>query len=178
MTYRPEGGNQSSLQQLSDPAATEVTLTNLQCNTSYAITVVATAGEHGRESEAFLLSPGAVCEKLECFKFMETHVYCSHISISSGPQRLSVTVLSSTSVHLTWVALCNTQQYQIYYRGTCGTYGRLNASNQEYTFKKLQEGINYSFIVNQSGFSGGRVFSTGQVYAKTFTAGKTGMTIK
>ena len=36
--------------QLSDPAATEATLTNLQCNTNYTITVVATAGEHRRES--------------------------------------------------------------------------------------------------------------------------------
>ena len=45
VTYRPEGGGESSLQ-LSDPAATETTLTDLQCNTSYTITVVATAGEH------------------------------------------------------------------------------------------------------------------------------------
>ena len=51
VTYRPEGGGESSLQ-LSDPAATEATLTNLQCNTSYTITVVATAGEHMRESVA------------------------------------------------------------------------------------------------------------------------------
>ena len=52
MTYRPEGGGESSLQ-LSDPAANETTLTDLQCNnTNYTITVVATAGEHRRESEA------------------------------------------------------------------------------------------------------------------------------
>ena len=51
MTYRPEGGSESSLQ-LSDPAATEVTLTDLQCNTSYTITVVATAGGHRKESVA------------------------------------------------------------------------------------------------------------------------------
>ena len=49
MTYQPEGGGESSLQ-LSDPAATEATLTDLQCNTNYTITVVATAGEHRRES--------------------------------------------------------------------------------------------------------------------------------
>ena len=49
VTYHPEGGGESSLQ-LSDPAATEATLTHLQCNTSYVITVVATAGEHRRES--------------------------------------------------------------------------------------------------------------------------------
>ena len=53
MAYRPEGGGESSLQ-LSNPAATEATLTDLQCNTSYVITVVATAGEHRRENEAFL----------------------------------------------------------------------------------------------------------------------------
>ena len=51
MTYRPEGGNESSLK-LSDPEATEATLTDLQCNTNYTITVVATAGEHRRESVA------------------------------------------------------------------------------------------------------------------------------
>ena len=49
MTYRPEGGGESSLQ-LSDPAATEAILTDLQCNTNYTITVVATAGRHRRES--------------------------------------------------------------------------------------------------------------------------------
>ena len=49
VTYHPEGGDESSLQ-LSDPAATEATLTDLQCNTNYTITVVATAGEHRRES--------------------------------------------------------------------------------------------------------------------------------
>ena len=49
--YQPEGGDESSLQ-LSDPVATEATLTGLQCNTNYFITVVATAGEHRRESVA------------------------------------------------------------------------------------------------------------------------------
>ena len=51
VTYRPEGGGESSLQ-LSDPAATEATLTDLQCNTNYTITVVVTAGEHRREGVA------------------------------------------------------------------------------------------------------------------------------
>ena len=51
MTYRPEGGGESSLQ-LSDPAATEAILTDLQCNTNYTITVVATAGAHRWESVA------------------------------------------------------------------------------------------------------------------------------
>ena len=51
VTYRPEGGGESS-KKLSDPAATEATLTGLQCNTNYTITVVATAGEHRRERTA------------------------------------------------------------------------------------------------------------------------------
>ena len=46
--YFPEGGSELSLQ-FSDPAATEATLTDLQCNTNYTVTVVATAGEHRRE---------------------------------------------------------------------------------------------------------------------------------
>ena len=73
-------------------------------------------------------------------------------------------MLSPTSVYLTWVAPCDTQQYHIYYRGTCGTYvddGRVNTSHTEYTFDELQEGMNYTFTVNQ----------TGPVYAHTFTAG-------
>jgi len=48
VTYHPEGGGESSLQ-LSDPAANKTTLTDLQCSTSYTITVVATAGVHRRE---------------------------------------------------------------------------------------------------------------------------------
>ena len=51
VTYHPEGGGESSLQ-LRDPATTETILTGLQCNTRYTITVVATAGEHRRESAA------------------------------------------------------------------------------------------------------------------------------
>ena len=53
MTYRPEGIGESSLQ-LNDPAATEATLTDLQCNTNYTITVVATAGEHRRKGVMLL----------------------------------------------------------------------------------------------------------------------------
>ena len=84
-------------------------------------------------------------------------------------------MLSPTSIHLTWVAPCHTQQYHIYYRGTCGTLvdeGRLDTDHQEHTFDGLQEGTNYSFTVTQTGFSGGRVLSAGTVYARTFTAGK------
>ena len=104
-------------------------------------------------------------------------VHCNHtcLLLYIGLQNLSAAVLSSTSVHLMWVAPCHTQQYHIYYRGTCGTYvdeGRLNTDRQEHTFDGLQEGVNYSFTVNQTGFSGGRVLLTGPVYARTFTAGK------
>ena len=82
------------------------------------------------------------------------------MSVTVGLQNLSAAVLSPTSIHLTWVAPCHTHQYHIYYRGTCGTYvdeGRLDTDHQEYTFDGLQEGVNYSFTVNQTGFSGGRV---------------------
>ena len=56
-TYHSEGGGESSLQ-LSDPAANETTLTDLQCSTNYTITVVATAGVHRRESVATILLQG------------------------------------------------------------------------------------------------------------------------
>jgi len=39
------------------------------------------------------------------------------------------------------------------------------ASNEEYTFDELQEGINYTFTVNQTGFVEGDL-SSGPVYAK------------
>ena len=48
VAYRPEGGDESSLQ-LSDPTANETILTDLQNNRCYTITVVVTAGEHRRE---------------------------------------------------------------------------------------------------------------------------------
>ena len=180
VTYRPEGGSESSLQ-LRDPAATETTLTGLQCNTNYTITVVATAGVHRSERVMFLQPQGIHTERsmnvsryTECVKHSPA---CDHMmSITVGPQSLSAAVLSPTSVHLTWVAPCNTQQYHIHYRGRCGSYvdeGSLNTSHQEYTVDELQEDINYTFIVNQTGFSGDRVLSTGPVYAKTFTAGIT-----
>ena len=59
VTYHPEGGGESSLQ-LSDPAATETTLTDLQCNANYTITVVATAGEHKREGATLLPLQGTL----------------------------------------------------------------------------------------------------------------------
>ena len=59
LTYHPEGGGESSLQ-LSDPVATEATLTDLQCNTNYTITVVATAGGYRRKSVAFRPSQGTL----------------------------------------------------------------------------------------------------------------------
>ena len=96
------------------------------------------------------------------------------VSITAGPQNLSAAVLSPTSVYLTWVSRCDTQQYHIYYRGTCGTYvdeGSLDTNCTEYTLNQLQEGMNYTFTVNQTGFGGGRVLSTGPVYAMTFTVG-------
>ena len=55
VTYRPEGGGESSLQ-LRDPAATEATLTDLQCNTNYTVT----AGEHRRERTVFFPLQGKV----------------------------------------------------------------------------------------------------------------------
>ena len=96
------------------------------------------------------------------------------VSTTAGPQNLSAAVLSPTSVKLTWVASCHTQQSHIYYKGMCGAYideGMLDTDSQEHTFDELQEGINYTFIVNQTGLNGGGVLSTGPVYARTFTTG-------
>ena len=65
VTYRPEGGGESSLQ-LNDPTATETTLTDLQCNTSYTITVVTTARRHRKEGVALLLQ-GMIYSELPVF---------------------------------------------------------------------------------------------------------------
>ena len=43
VTYRPEGDGESFLQ-LSDPAATEATLIDLQCSTSYTISIHTSSG--------------------------------------------------------------------------------------------------------------------------------------
>ena len=178
VTYRPKGGSESPLE-LSDPATTGATLTDLHCNTSYTITVVATAGVHRSERVMFLQPQGIHTERsVNVSKYAECvnpSIHCGHVmSITAGLRSLSAVVLSATSVHLTWVAPCDTQQYNIYYRGSCGAYvdeGRLNTSHQEYTVDGLQEDISYTFTVNQTGFSGRRVFPTGPVYARTFTAG-------
>ena len=169
VTYHPEGGGESSLQ-LRDPAATETILTDLQCNTHYTITVVATAGEHRRESAAMFLPLQGILEFWKFVLIMITHV----VSCTAGPQNLSAAVLSPTSVYLTWVAPCDTQQYHIHYRGTCGTYvdeDSLDTNRTDYTVNQLQEGINYTFTVNQTGFGRGRVLSAGPVCARTLTAG-------
>ena len=44
--------------------------------------------------------------------------------------------------------------------------GRLDTDRQEHTFDGLQEDISYSFTVNQTGFSGGRVPSIGPVHSR------------
>ena len=97
------------------------------------------------------------------------------MSVTIGLRNISTSVISPTSVHLTWAVPCHTHQYHIYYRGTCGAYvdeGRLDTDRQEHTFDGMQEDTNYSVSVTQTGFSGGRVLSIGPVYARTLTAGK------
>ena len=87
VTYHPEGGGESSLQ-LSDPAATETTLTDLQCNTNYTITVVATAGGHRREGVAFLSFQGIYYSYIhgnlhvfhKCFVCTGTSSTCQEVS--------------------------------------------------------------------------------------------------
>ena len=77
VTYHPEEGDETSLQ-LSDPAATEATLTDLQCNTNYTITVVATAGEHGREGAVLLPLQGMLHSWNTMFLVIpwSLHYYC------------------------------------------------------------------------------------------------------
>ena len=55
VTYRPDGGGESSLQ-LSDPAATEATLTGLQCSTSYTISVHTSSGSTDTRSASRTVS--------------------------------------------------------------------------------------------------------------------------
>ena len=71
--YNPEGDRESSLL-LRDPTATEAILTDLQNNTCYTITVVATAGEHRREGAAFLLVHGIYEVCVDSFIEWSKHV--------------------------------------------------------------------------------------------------------
>ena len=71
--------------QLSDPTATEVTLTDLQCNTNYTITVVATAGEHRMEGVVFLSLQGIL---IEC---LLTNTLDIHYDVINGAYVLSQT---------------------------------------------------------------------------------------
>ena len=75
VTYHLEGGGESSLQ-LSDPAATEVTLTDLQCNTNYTITVVATAGEYRREEVARMVYLPEQGRPISCGLFIQSCICC------------------------------------------------------------------------------------------------------
>ena len=59
VTYRTEGGRESFLQ-LSDLAATEVTLNSLHCSTNYTLTVVATAREYEKEGTVHLPLQGVL----------------------------------------------------------------------------------------------------------------------
>ena len=71
--YQPEGGSRI-MHTVGSTTATSATLPNLQCNTNYTITVVATAGEHKREGVTFLSLQG----------IMHTHVPSSwymHVAI-------------------------------------------------------------------------------------------------
>ena len=84
---------------------------------------------------------------------------CTALPIPFGVR--AETIADNTSIRVLW-------------QWSCGTYvdeGRLDTDGQEYTLDGLQEGTNYSFTVNQTGFSRGRVLYTGPVYARTFTTG-------
>jgi len=94
-------------------------------------------------------------------------------SITLGPWNLSAALLSYLNTSDMGGSLPHIPVPHLLLRD-CGSYvhkGRLDTDNQEHTFDGLQKGTNYSFTVNQTGFSGGRVLSTGPVYARTFTAG-------
>ena len=88
VTYHTEGGDESSIQ-LTDPAATEATFTNLQCLTNYTITVVATAGEHRREVAAFFLLQGMLSTCMEGCAICNTVVtWCLSLSTTQVHQML------------------------------------------------------------------------------------------
>ena len=102
MTYHPEGGGESSLQ-LRDPAANETILTGLQCDTRYTITVVATAGEHRRESAAMTVLLPLVQQGIYMVCVCEHTALLIPIPaqnpITAGPHNLSATVLFPTSMY-------------------------------------------------------------------------------
>ena len=78
MAYHTEGGGESSLQ-LSDPAANETTLTDLQCSTNYTITVVATAEEYRREGVTSIVLQGIT---FVCIYLISLRRYMQMVSFS------------------------------------------------------------------------------------------------
>ena len=112
VTYHPEGGGESSLQ-LSDPAATETTLTCLQCNTSYTITVVATAGEHRRKGVTFLslqgiyysYIPGSLHVFHKCFVCTGTSSSSTCQEVSGSPAARNNTVCNQLFYNIVQIIL-------------------------------------------------------------------------
>ena len=102
VTYHPEGGGEFSLQ-LSDPTATEATLTGLQCNTSYTITVVATAGEHERMSvarTAFVPLQGTLWPMYQYLIVTENHF--SLLDIPTPDEVRAEVTPDNTSIRVSW----------------------------------------------------------------------------
>ena len=81
VTYQPDGGDESSLQ-LNDPGATEATLSGLQNNTCYTITVVATAGEHRRKGVAKVIFPQQGIY-LHSKVYLYIYIYAINVGVSA-----------------------------------------------------------------------------------------------
>ena len=101
VTYHSEEGGESSLQ-LSDPAATGATLTDLQCNTSYTINVVATAGEYRRASVAMtVFVPLQGISQHACTYTLICSLENTHLSILDIPTPFGVKaeVIKNECIH-------------------------------------------------------------------------------
>ena len=103
VTYHSEGDGESSLQ-LSDPAATEVTLTDLRNNTNYTITVVTTIGEYRRESIArtVLLPQQGIYTLTPVCLFIDAHTF-SYCTDTCLPVRIRAEATAdNTSIRVSW----------------------------------------------------------------------------
>ena len=157
VTYRPEGGGESSSLQLSDPAATEATLTNLQCNTTYTITVVATAEGHRKASVAVTVYlPLQGIPQHACKPNANYVVTCQCTDIPAPFGVKADAIADNTSIRVSWQWSCQgvLNRVMVHYQpkgGSLMMYTVDNTAATSATLANLQCNTKYTIWVHACG---------------------------
>ena len=102
--YHPDGGDEFFLQ-LSDPAATEATLTDLQCSTSYTITDYTSSGSTDTRSAPRIVSlpaRGIFTKQVHTLTFNYCFTDSYHASVPLQPYPLPLRSLCSPWMFQLW----------------------------------------------------------------------------